>query len=167
MVSEAKLQAQYRYDKKNTRQIILKLNNKTDADIISKLEDVENKQGYIKDLVRSDLRSSGDVLELNSIKYLIQPVAKKYDVEQICIIGSYARNEATSDSDVDLVIRGGNYKGLLEYMAIKDAFEEVLGKGVDLLSEKAINENTSASGIRFKNKIEKDKLVIYEKNQGD
>jgi hypothetical protein len=33
----------------------LRLNKKTDADCINKLESVENKQGYIKNLIRDDM----------------------------------------------------------------------------------------------------------------
>jgi len=44
-----------RYDAENTRQIKMKLNLKTDADILAKLDSVPNKQGYIKALIRKDL----------------------------------------------------------------------------------------------------------------
>lgn len=53
--SKAQLAAQARYDAKNTIQIHLKLNTTTDADIIKKLEEVESKQGYIKELIRVDI----------------------------------------------------------------------------------------------------------------
>lgn len=46
---------QARYDKQNTRQIRLKLNLKTDADILEKLSEVDSKQGYIKRLIREDI----------------------------------------------------------------------------------------------------------------
>lgn len=52
---EAQARASAKYDKENTKQIILKLNLKTDADILQKLESVPNRQGYIKDLIRADL----------------------------------------------------------------------------------------------------------------
>ena len=48
------------YDKQNTRRVNLKLNNKTDADIIRKLESVENIQGYIKELIRKDMKNRGE-----------------------------------------------------------------------------------------------------------
>lgn len=51
-----KYEAQERYDKKNTIQIRLKLNRKTDADIIEKLNSVASKQGYIKRLIREDAK---------------------------------------------------------------------------------------------------------------
>ena len=53
-VTEAKRRAIRRYDAANTRQIHLKLNTKTDADILETLDSVENVQGYIKDLIRKD-----------------------------------------------------------------------------------------------------------------
>lgn len=45
-----------KYDKDNTVQIVMKLNKKTDADILKRLSEVSNKQGYIKELIRMDLQ---------------------------------------------------------------------------------------------------------------
>lgn len=56
MTTEAQLKAQARYDKENTKQITLKLNLKTDADILDWLAKQKNTQGYIKELVRADMR---------------------------------------------------------------------------------------------------------------
>ena len=50
-----KYASQQKYDKTNTTQIRMKLNVKTDADILEKLESVGNKQGYIKTLIRADI----------------------------------------------------------------------------------------------------------------
>ena len=47
---------QDRYDKKNTKRVQLKLNTKTDADILEHLSKVGNKQGYIKNLIRADIK---------------------------------------------------------------------------------------------------------------
>ena len=47
---------QERYDRNNTVRVALKLNTKTDADILARLEEVGNKQGYIKELIRKDMR---------------------------------------------------------------------------------------------------------------
>lgn len=51
-----KYEAQERYDKENTVQYRLKLNKNKDADIIEKLNSLENKQGYIKALIRADIK---------------------------------------------------------------------------------------------------------------
>ena len=55
---EAQARASAKYDKENTKQIILKLNLKTDAEILQKLESVPNRQGYIKELIRQDMKKN-------------------------------------------------------------------------------------------------------------
>ena len=59
-LSEKKKASNAKWDAANTRQIKLKLNLKTDADILSKLDSVENTQGYIKRLIREDIKKGGD-----------------------------------------------------------------------------------------------------------
>lgn len=55
MATEAQLRAGAKYDAKATRKIVLKLNLKTDADVLERLDSVGNRQGYIKDLIRKDI----------------------------------------------------------------------------------------------------------------
>ena len=55
MYTQNQYKASMKYDATNTRQIKMKLNIKTDADILEKLDSVSNKQGYIKSLIRRDL----------------------------------------------------------------------------------------------------------------
>lgn len=55
-MTPAQKKAKQRYDEKNTVQVKLKLNRKTDEDIIEALERSGNKQGYIKELIRADLQ---------------------------------------------------------------------------------------------------------------
>ena len=54
--TEAQRRAKDKYDAANTMQVKLKLNTKTDADIIAKLASVSNKQGYIKELIRNNIK---------------------------------------------------------------------------------------------------------------
>ena len=44
-----------KYDENNTTRVQLKLNNKTDSDILEYLDKVENKQGTIKRLLREEI----------------------------------------------------------------------------------------------------------------
>ena len=48
--------AQAKYDAIHTKQFTLKLNLVNDADIIKRLSEVKNKQGYIKELIRKDIK---------------------------------------------------------------------------------------------------------------
>ena len=61
-MTPAEKRAKEKYDKANTVQIKLKLNSKTDKDILEALEKSGNKQGYIKKLIRADLQSKGVTL---------------------------------------------------------------------------------------------------------
>ena len=53
--TDAQKRASAKYDAANTKVVTLKFNLRTDADIIEKLESVENRQGYIKELIRADM----------------------------------------------------------------------------------------------------------------
>ena len=50
--------AQERYDKANTTQFKMKLNTKTDADILEWFDKQENKQGKVKQLIRDEIRKT-------------------------------------------------------------------------------------------------------------
>nr|UVX93157.1 MAG: ParG [Bacteriophage sp.] len=55
MATEAQIKAQKKYNADNTRQVHLKLNRRTDSDVLERLDAVPSKQGYIKRLIREDL----------------------------------------------------------------------------------------------------------------
>ena len=57
MASEAKIRANNISNKINTKMICLRLSYNTDADIIKKLDEVESKMGYIKELIRKDMQA--------------------------------------------------------------------------------------------------------------
>lgn len=57
-VSEAQRRANDKYNKANTVVFTMRLNHKTDADIIKKLNEVDSRQGYIKRLIREDIERS-------------------------------------------------------------------------------------------------------------
>lgn len=44
------------------------------------------------------------VFTLDELKTKIAPIAEKYGLKAVYLFGSYARNEATDDSDVDILI---------------------------------------------------------------
>lgn len=57
MASEAKLRANSKSNKINTTMICVRLSYNTDADIIKKLDEVDSKMGYIKELIRKDIQT--------------------------------------------------------------------------------------------------------------
>ena len=49
-----------RYNKLNTTTLCIRLNRKTDTDIIERLKAVQSKQGYVKRLIRQDIKRELD-----------------------------------------------------------------------------------------------------------
>lgn len=56
--SDAQLRAAAKYAKKKIKKMTFSFNRETDADILEKLESVDNKQGYIKGLIRKDIQEN-------------------------------------------------------------------------------------------------------------
>ena len=162
MASQAQLKAQRKYDKAHTQSIMFKLNRTNDADIIARLNDVSNKQGYVKNLIRQDIRGNTPILSFDALRYLIQPVARRNELTTVYLFGSYARGEATQNSDIDLMIDGSAIDTADRYFYIKNEFQKVLGKNVDLVMASAAKRNKTRSGRRFLDHFEKDKVLLYE-----
>jgi len=70
---------------------------------------------------------------INYLKNHFQEFKSQYDVEEIGLFGSYARDEATPKSDVDIFIK--MKPSLLDMVAIKEQIEEDLHVKVDLIRE--------------------------------
>ena len=56
MTKEQKREYEREYEKQNVRRILLKFVKTTDADILRHLEAKDNMQGYIKQLIRKDIK---------------------------------------------------------------------------------------------------------------
>lgn len=57
--SESVKQSQLRYQRESVTQIKMNLVKNTDADILAWLNSQENKQGYLKELIRADMAKHG------------------------------------------------------------------------------------------------------------
>ena len=58
--SDAKIKAANKYNKTHTKIIPIRLNLEIDADILEKLDNVSSKMGYIKNLIREDIKKNPD-----------------------------------------------------------------------------------------------------------
>ena len=59
MTTDAQKRAQQKYDRGNRgkfKVMTLKFNKELDADVLEKLANVSNMQGYIKELIRKDIK---------------------------------------------------------------------------------------------------------------
>lgn len=56
-ISEAQKKASAKYVKENVREIKLKVNKRTETALYEWMESIENKQGYLKELVLADMKA--------------------------------------------------------------------------------------------------------------
>jgi uncharacterized protein len=61
-----------------------------------------------------------------------QDTLKDFGVRSLLLFGSMARNEARTDSDVDLLVEFVRPVGLLTFVRLKRYLEEILERSVDL-----------------------------------
>ena len=80
----------------------------------------------------------------------------KYNPTRIGIFGSVARDEATSESDIDILVRFGEAISLLELVKIERELSAILGKKVDLVTEPALKNK------KLRQYIYKDLQIIFE-----
>jgi hypothetical protein len=92
---------------------------------------------------------------LNEIKEKIVPIAVSYGIKSLGVFGSYARNEATDDSDVDICVEKGSMRSLLQYFAFVQELEKNLGCHVDVIT-------TEIEDKDFLNRVLAERVLLYE-----
>ena len=163
MTTEAQRKASAKYDRDHTKSILFKFNTTSDADILAKLDEVGNKQGYIKELIRSNICGKGDVLSVDAIRLMVLPIVQRYGIDKATLFGSYARGDANAESDIDLLIECDNIRNMEDYLGLQEDFKKAIGRNVDILMADALESDNTRSAKRLKEHIERDKVIIYER----
>ena len=70
---------------------------------------------------------------LNYLKEHKEEFAKRYGVKDIALFGSYARDDAKEDSDIDIFVK--MEPDLFKLIGLKQEIEENLQKNVDIIRE--------------------------------
>lgn len=116
------------------------------------------KYNYILDCLNGFgvIDETHGVLTVDDIAAACAVILPQYDVEYCYLFGSYAKNEATCESDVDLLV-ATSVTGL-KFYGLAEQLREQLHKTVDLLDLKQLNNNSE-----LLNNILKYGMRIYEK----
>lgn len=84
----------------------------------------------------------GRVYTKDEIFNMVLPLLKKYHAESAILFGSYARQEADGDSDIDLVVIGGPLFDPTDVFCLADELYRVTGKQVDVYELCELNAGT-------------------------
>lgn len=86
----------------------------------------------------------------------IIPILKEFDVETAGVFGSYARDEETPESDVDILVDFSQPIGLLKIVRLERSLSQKLDRPVDLVTRGSLSPY-------LKDSILSDLKVFYEK----
>lgn len=97
---------------------------------------------------------------IDDIKLEISKICKDSSIKRVWVFGSYARNEADSESDLDLLVD-------LENALDVERFDSIRNVKIDFMSLSLFNRKMQ-SDLRFnKNFVERvlnERILIYEKH---
>ena len=78
-------------------------------------------------------------VRLQKIEGIILPLLKRNSVVQAGIFGSFARGEETKKSDIDVLVKFGKRKSLLDLVRLERELKKATGRKVEVLTYKSIH----------------------------
>jgi len=98
---------------------------------------------------------SGNIYTVDEIKEIVREIAQQYGVERVMLFGSYARGQASPNSDLDLRIDKGQITGLFQLSGFRLDLTDKLNINVDVIVTDSLDE-------KFLNRIRGEEIVLYE-----
>ncbi len=75
---------------------------------------------------------------LDSLRTHRHVLAERFGVSELFLFGSFARDQATDESDVDILVRFDTRATSRSYFGMQFYIEDLLGRRVDLVTDKAL-----------------------------
>jgi predicted nucleotidyltransferase len=102
------------------------------------------------------------ILTLDQIKETVRDYFKDKPVKKVFLFGSYARNEAEGNSDIDLLIDLDRTKKIgWKFTGWAEELQKKFQNNVDVITNVEKPEHTS--NWHFIERINKEKFLLYEK----
>ena len=70
-------------------------------------------------------------------------LSERFGVENLALFGSFARDQATEDSDVDILVRFNGPATWKSYFGLQFYLEDLLCRPVDLIPTKALRKSSA------------------------
>ncbi len=83
----------------------------------------------------------------NSLSSRKEHLFKKYPIKTLAIFGSYARNEQSENSDLDILVEFHDKIGI-EFIDLAEELEKAVGLKVDLVSRKGVKDKYYAEIVK-------------------
>lgn len=101
---------------------------------------------------------------LDEIREIIIPLAERYALKTVWVFGSYARGEATDQSDVDLLIDDTSCtEHGLDYFVMLEEIADRFAHGADVVSVRSLDATDTRRGQRrFRKTVLEERVKIYE-----
>ena len=81
-------------------------------------------------------------LSFDEIAKVVRTLLKKYGGEYALLFGSYAREEATADSDIDLIVVGGDRFKLTDILDFGEELRSATQKDADVFEMRELVKDT-------------------------
>lgn len=105
------------------------------------------------------------VFSIEELQQRISPVAQKYRLKAVYLFGSYARNEATDASDVDILIdrSGSKIRSMFDMGGLYEDLRTGVGKEIDLVTVQTLEqESTKNRTPWFVENVRSEMRKIYD-----
>ena len=96
------------------------------------------------------------VYTIDEIRRRFLPVTRKYDIAEAFLFGSYARGDATKESDVDFYVKTGKLKNCLDISGIWVETEKAMNKKIDI-----VYADQTEIDKEFEEEMRKNLIKIY------
>ena len=98
------------------------------------------------------------VYTLDEIREIAVTIAKRHQLRQLSLFGSYARGEATAQSDLDFRADVPDGFGMFQMSALQDDLENAFHKQIDVVTPGMLDDSLSTDLAR--NMLE-DEVILY------
>ncbi|MCI8655695.1 MAG: nucleotidyltransferase domain-containing protein [Clostridia bacterium] len=101
---------------------------------------------------------SEQIYTVEELKSILYDIFKNFAVKKAILFGSYAKNNPTKKSDIDLVIDSEGQLLNIYFYGLLEELVQKLQKNVDLIEISEIQKNS-----KLYNDIQNEGVVVYEK----
>ncbi len=101
---------------------------------------------------------SKKIYTIEEIKMILTKILEELPVYRVILFGSYAKNEATQNSDLDFIVDTKNTLRGFDFLELAYIIEKNFKKDIDVFEKDDIIKNS-----KIDNEIKRTGVVVYEK----